>query len=59
MSFNRILLSFIIASLLIAPLAAQSKPQYEIYAIRYATLPGFPVRNWYPAWTPRAKSISL
>lgn len=24
-------------------MAQQSKPQYEIYAIRYATLPGFPV----------------
>jgi len=31
------------AAPLIAPLAAQPKPQYEIYAIRYATIPDFSV----------------
>ena len=55
MSFNRILLSTIIASLLVAPLAAQSKPQYEIYAIRYATLPGFPVSELVPGVDPARK----
>ncbi|MGB6675102.1 MAG: N-acyl homoserine lactonase family protein [Terriglobales bacterium] len=55
MSFNRILLSTIIASLLVAPLAAQSKPQYEIYAIRYATLPGFPVSELVPDVDPARK----
>ena len=55
MSFNRILLSLIIASLLIAPLTAQSKPQYEIYAIRYATLPGFPVSELVPGVDPARK----
>jgi glyoxylase-like metal-dependent hydrolase (beta-lactamase superfamily II) len=42
MCFNRIFL-FFVAALSIAPLAAQSKPSYEVYAIRYATLPEFPV----------------
>ena len=55
MSFNRILLCIIIASLLVAPLAAQSKPQYEIYAIRYATLPGFPVSELVPDVDPARK----
>ena len=55
MSFSRILLSIIIASLLVAPLAAQSKPQYEIYAIRYATLPGFPVSELVPDVDPARK----
>src|ERR1700690_2208403 len=36
-------LFLVITSLAITPLIAQSKPQYEIYAIRYATLPEFPV----------------
>src|SRR6201987_1604089 len=43
MSLQRTLLSLVIASLAIVPIAAQSKPQYEIYAIRYATIPDFPV----------------
>jgi glyoxylase-like metal-dependent hydrolase (beta-lactamase superfamily II) len=48
MSLHRILLFLVFISLAIAPLAAQSKPQYEIYAIRYATLPGFPVSELVP-----------
>jgi glyoxylase-like metal-dependent hydrolase (beta-lactamase superfamily II) len=48
MSLHRILLFLVFTSLAIAPLAAQSKPQYEIYAIRYATLPGFPVSELVP-----------
>ena len=55
MSLSRIYLSLVIASLLIAPLAAQSKPQYEIYAIRYATLPGFPVSELVPGVGPDRK----
>jgi len=43
MKLIRALLSLLIASLSIASLHAQSKPQYEVYAIRYATLPAFPV----------------
>ena len=43
MNLQRTLLSLVIASLAIVPIAAQSKPQYEIYAVRYATLPGFSV----------------
>lgn len=26
-------------------LPAQSKPRYEVYAVRYATIPDFPVRS--------------
>jgi glyoxylase-like metal-dependent hydrolase (beta-lactamase superfamily II) len=43
------------ASLSTAPLAAQSKPQYEIYAIRYATLPGFPVSELVTGADPARK----
>jgi glyoxylase-like metal-dependent hydrolase (beta-lactamase superfamily II) len=35
----------ILAAALAVPLVAQPKPQYEIYAIRYATLAGFPVSS--------------
>src|ERR1022692_2425434 len=38
-----IFLFLVITSLAITPLIAQSKPDYEIYAIRYAVLPEFPV----------------
>ena len=43
MKFERIVLVLVLASFSVTFLAAQSKPQYEIYAIRYATLPDFPV----------------
>ena len=39
---NRFILSLTAATLLV-PLFAQQKPQYEIYAIRYATIPDFSV----------------
>ena len=35
--------------------AAQSKPNYEIYAIRYATLPGFPVAELVAGADPSRK----
>jgi glyoxylase-like metal-dependent hydrolase (beta-lactamase superfamily II) len=35
--------------------AAQSKPEYEIYAIRYATLPGFPVSELVKGADPARK----
>jgi glyoxylase-like metal-dependent hydrolase (beta-lactamase superfamily II) len=43
MKLNRIFLSLVIATLSVLPVTAQAKPQYEVYAIRYATLPDFPV----------------
>jgi len=55
MSLQRIFLFLIVTSLAIAPVAAQSKPQYEIYAIRYATLPGFPVSELVPDAGPDRK----
>jgi glyoxylase-like metal-dependent hydrolase (beta-lactamase superfamily II) len=35
----------VLAAALATPLAAQPKPQYEIYAIRYATIADFPVSS--------------
>jgi glyoxylase-like metal-dependent hydrolase (beta-lactamase superfamily II) len=55
MSFNRICLSLVIASLSITSLTAQSKPRYEVYAIRYATLPGFPVSELVAGADPARK----
>jgi len=37
------LLKFFLPALLAASLLAQTKPQYEIYAVRYATIPDFSV----------------
>jgi glyoxylase-like metal-dependent hydrolase (beta-lactamase superfamily II) len=55
MSLHRIFLSLLIASLSIAPLTAQSKPQYEVYAIRYATLPDFRVSELVAGADPARK----
>jgi glyoxylase-like metal-dependent hydrolase (beta-lactamase superfamily II) len=55
MRFHRVFLSLLIASLAITPLAAQSKPQYQVYAIRYATLPGFPVSELVAGAEPARK----
>jgi glyoxylase-like metal-dependent hydrolase (beta-lactamase superfamily II) len=55
MSLCRIFLSLVIASLSLTSLAAESKPQYQIYAIRYATLPGFPVSELIPDAGPDRK----
>lgn len=55
MSLHRLVLSLIVASLSVTPLASQSKPQYEIYAIRYATLPGFPVSELVAGADPARK----
>ena len=37
----RFLLSLLLAAPLATPLTAQPKPRYEVYAVRYATIPGF------------------
>ncbi len=55
MRFHRVFLSLLIASLAITHLAAQSKPQYQVYAIRYATLPGFPVSELVAGAEPARK----
>jgi glyoxylase-like metal-dependent hydrolase (beta-lactamase superfamily II) len=55
MNPNRILLFLLVASLTIIPVAAQSKPQYEIYAIRYATLPDFSVAELVAGADPARK----
>src|SRR5882762_10028876 len=39
MKFSHLFLSAALA----APVIAQTKPQYEVYALRYATIPGFRV----------------
>jgi glyoxylase-like metal-dependent hydrolase (beta-lactamase superfamily II) len=41
--------------LFLTPLAAQSKPEYEIFAIRYATIPGFPVAELVKGADPSRK----
>ncbi len=43
MKLTRFFLPLIIATVSAIPATAQSNPRYEIYAIRYATLPDFPV----------------
>ena len=37
------LISLTVASTLAVPLAPDSRPAYELYAIRYASIPDFPV----------------
>jgi glyoxylase-like metal-dependent hydrolase (beta-lactamase superfamily II) len=55
MKLNRIFLSLVIATLSVIPVTAQSKPQYEVYAIRYATLPDFPVSELVAGADPARK----
>ena len=55
MSLHRIFLSLLIALLSTIPLPAQSRPQYEVYAIRYATLPDFPVSELVAGADPARK----
>ena len=55
MGFHRIFLSLVVVSLSIIPLTAQSKPRYEIYALRYATLPAFPVADLVAGADPARK----
>jgi glyoxylase-like metal-dependent hydrolase (beta-lactamase superfamily II) len=45
----------LMAGLLTGALMAQSKPQYEIYAIRYATIPGFAVSGLVAGADPARK----
>jgi glyoxylase-like metal-dependent hydrolase (beta-lactamase superfamily II) len=55
MNLRRIFLSLLIASLWITPLTSQSKPQYDVYAIHYATLPDFPVSELVAGADPARK----
>lgn len=55
MSHRRIFLSLVIASLSFTLLSAQSNPKYEVYAIRYATLPGFQVSDLVAGADPARK----
>jgi len=55
MNLRRIFLSLLIASLCITPLTSQSKPQYDVYAIHYATLPDFPVSELVAGADPARK----
>jgi glyoxylase-like metal-dependent hydrolase (beta-lactamase superfamily II) len=48
----------VLAAALAAPLVAQPKPQYEIYAIRYATIPDFPVSSLV-AGADRARKMDI
>src|SRR5512140_4015328 len=40
---KRDLIAFLLAFVAALPLFAQDKPKYEVYALRYATIPDFPV----------------
>jgi glyoxylase-like metal-dependent hydrolase (beta-lactamase superfamily II) len=55
MNWIRFFLSLCIAALFIIPASAQAKPKYEIYAIRYATLPDFPVAELVAGADPARK----
>jgi glyoxylase-like metal-dependent hydrolase (beta-lactamase superfamily II) len=55
MSVKKLLLSLVMAALGTTPLFAQAKPQYEVYAIRYATLPDFPVSELVAGADPARK----
>src|SRR5712692_227525 len=46
------------AFLLLAPAMAQSKPDYEVFAIRYATIPDFPVASLV-AGADRARKLDI
>jgi len=48
----------VLAAALLAPLAAQPKPQYEVYAIQYATLSDFPVSSLI-AGADRARKMDI
>jgi len=45
MTFPRFVWSLVFASVLIPAVSSQSKPTYEIYAIRYGTVPDYPVAD--------------
>jgi glyoxylase-like metal-dependent hydrolase (beta-lactamase superfamily II) len=51
----RLLLALVIVAVSIPPARGQSKPKYEIYAIRYATLPDFPVAELVAGADPARK----
>jgi len=55
MNFIRFFLTLIVAAVLVAPATAQSKPTYEVFAIRYATLPDFPVAELVAGADPARK----
>ena len=55
MNFFRFFLTLTTAAVLIASATAQSKPTYEVFAIRYATLPDFPVAELVAGADPARK----
>src|SRR5579864_1155991 len=54
MNLTRFLLVVSLAAF-VSPTGAQSKPQYDIYAVRYATLPDFPVAELVAGADPARK----
>jgi glyoxylase-like metal-dependent hydrolase (beta-lactamase superfamily II) len=55
MNLIRFFLALIAAAVLVASAGAQSKPSYEVFAIRYATLPDFPVAELVAGADPARK----
>jgi len=54
MNLTRFLLVVSLAAF-VSPAGAQSKPRYDIYAVRYATLPDFPVAELVAGADPARK----
>jgi hypothetical protein len=42
---SRWFVSSIVTAIVVGPVLGQAKPEYEVYAIRYATIPDFPVAS--------------
>jgi glyoxylase-like metal-dependent hydrolase (beta-lactamase superfamily II) len=55
MNFIRFFLALTMTAVVIASATAQSKPTYEVYAIRYATIPDFPVSELVAGADPARK----
>jgi len=55
MNLARFFLSLVILAVSAIPGGAQAKPKYEIYAIRYATIPDFPVAELVAGADPARK----
>ena len=52
---REVLALLLLASVAAVPTVAQSKPEYEVYAIRYATIPDFRVASLVAGADPARK----
>jgi len=56
MKFARVFLPLLAAIVVVIPSTAQTKPTYEIYAIRYATVPDYPIAELVSGADPARKA---